>query len=168
MHTVEEAAIALGITVGAVHKAIQQGRLRAERMGGGDQRAGLLLIPQAALDAYPRRGVGRPPGSGAGTTVRISRETGSRLADRTRVTIGRAAWALLGAPPRIKLHTQPLALASAGEGEGYKITIGRGAPRFLTSQEGLTAGVYAVERSGTVLLLHPQPEDRAVGAGEPT
>jgi excisionase family DNA binding protein len=62
---VSEVAEALGITPGAVRKAVADGKIAAIRKGGGEQRAGFLLIEKAEVERYRaehlgRRGVGSP------------------------------------------------------------------------------------------------------------
>ncbi len=54
MRTVAEAAHHLGLTAGAVRDAIAKGKLTAVRVGGGAQRAGLLLIADDQIEAYRR------------------------------------------------------------------------------------------------------------------
>jgi len=54
MRTVAEAAHRLGMTPGAVRDAIAKGKLAAVRVGGGEQRAGLLLIADDQIEAYRR------------------------------------------------------------------------------------------------------------------
>ncbi len=54
MRTVAEAAHHLGMTPGAVRDAIAKGKLTAVRIGGGEQRAGLLLIAADQIEAYRR------------------------------------------------------------------------------------------------------------------
>lgn len=54
MRTVAEAAHHLGMTSGAVRDAIAKGKLTAVRVGGGTQRAGLLLIADDQIEAYRR------------------------------------------------------------------------------------------------------------------
>jgi excisionase family DNA binding protein len=62
---VSEVAEALGITPGAVRKAVADGKIAAIRKGGGEQRAGFLLIEKTEVERYRaehlgRRGVGSP------------------------------------------------------------------------------------------------------------
>ncbi len=52
MRTVAQAAHHLGMTAGAVRDAIAKGKLTAVRVGGGEQRAGLLLIADDQIEAY--------------------------------------------------------------------------------------------------------------------
>jgi len=54
MRTVAQAAHHLGMTPGAVRDAIAKGKLAAVRVGGGGQRAGLLLIADEQIEAYRR------------------------------------------------------------------------------------------------------------------
>jgi len=54
MRTVAEAAHHLGMTAGAVRDAIAKGKLTAVRIGGGERRAGLLLIADDQIEAYRR------------------------------------------------------------------------------------------------------------------
>lgn len=55
LRTVAEAAHQLGMTPGAVRDAIAKGKIEAVRVGGGEQRAGLLLIADDNIEAYRRR-----------------------------------------------------------------------------------------------------------------
>ncbi len=62
---VSETAQELGITPGAVRDAIARGRMQAIRKGGGEQRAGFLLIERTEVERYRaehlgKRGVGSP------------------------------------------------------------------------------------------------------------
>lgn len=62
---VSEAAEALGIKPGAVRDAIARGRMQAIRKGGGNERAGFLLIERTEVERYRtehlgKRGVGSP------------------------------------------------------------------------------------------------------------
>ncbi len=62
---VMEAAESLGIKPGAVRDAIARGRLKAIRKGGGEQRAGFLLIERTEVERYRaqhlgKRGLGSP------------------------------------------------------------------------------------------------------------
>lgn len=54
LRTVTEAAKDLGMTPGAVRDAIAKGKIAAVRVGGGEQRAGLLLIADDQIEAYRR------------------------------------------------------------------------------------------------------------------
>lgn len=54
LRTVTEAAHHLGMTPGAVRDAIAKGKIAAVRVGGGEQRAGLLLITDDQIAAYRR------------------------------------------------------------------------------------------------------------------
>ncbi|GEM_PF-4279668 len=54
LRTVTEAAHQLGMTPGAVRDAIAKGKIAAVRVGGGEQRAGLLLIADDQIEAYRR------------------------------------------------------------------------------------------------------------------
>jgi len=62
---VTEAAQELGITPGGVRNAVAAGTLKAIRKGGGEQRAGFLLIERTEIERYRtehlgKRGVGSP------------------------------------------------------------------------------------------------------------
>jgi len=56
---VSDAAKELGIQPGAVRDAIARGRLTAIRLGGGDQRAGVLLIERTEIERYRRDHLGK-------------------------------------------------------------------------------------------------------------
>ncbi len=56
---VSEVAEELGITPGAVRDAIARGRMEAIRKGGGDHRAGFLLIEKTEVERYRREHLGR-------------------------------------------------------------------------------------------------------------
>jgi len=56
---VTEAADALGIQPGAVRDAIARGRLTAIRKGGGEQRAGFLLIERSEIERYRQEHLGK-------------------------------------------------------------------------------------------------------------
>jgi len=62
---VTEAAQDLGITPGAIRRAISDGKLKAIRKGGGQERAGFLLIERTEIERYRnehlgKRGLGSP------------------------------------------------------------------------------------------------------------
>jgi len=59
MHTVAEAAKQLAITPGAVRYAIAKGKITPVRVGGGGQRAGLLLIPDEQISEYREKYLGK-------------------------------------------------------------------------------------------------------------
>lgn len=154
MLTIAEAAAALGITPGAVRKAIAQGRLVPQRYG-----ARTLLIAPAELERYratPRQSGGRPKTGTGGNHVTIAAELSQHGAERTRITIGRELWSRLGSPKRVKLLARPLRLAAAAEGEGYAVTVGNGAPRFLATGLDVSPGIYSGEVAGTALILRPK------------
>jgi excisionase family DNA binding protein len=59
LRTVTEAAKQLGITPGAVRDAIAKGKIVPVRLGGGGQRAGMLLVPEDQITAYERNYKGK-------------------------------------------------------------------------------------------------------------
>jgi excisionase family DNA binding protein len=56
---VSQVADSLGITPGAVRRAISDGKLGAIRTGGGQQRAGLLLVERDEVERYRREHLGK-------------------------------------------------------------------------------------------------------------
>ncbi len=54
LRTVTETAKHLGMTPGAVRDAIAKGKMEAVRVGGGEQRPGLLLMTDDQIEAYRR------------------------------------------------------------------------------------------------------------------
>jgi excisionase family DNA binding protein len=56
---VSDAAKELGIQPGTVRDAIARGRLAAIRMGGGEHRAGVLLIERTEIERYKRDHLGK-------------------------------------------------------------------------------------------------------------
>ncbi len=56
---VSEVAGELGITPGAVRDAIARGRMAAIRKGGGEQRAGFLLIEKTEVERYRNEVLGK-------------------------------------------------------------------------------------------------------------
>lgn len=164
-YTTAEAAAALGITVGAVRKAIEQGRLAAIRRGGRGQpgqRAAIILIDAAEVERYraaPRAPGGRPKAGTGGRHVRVGAETDQRGSTRLRVTIGRELWRQLGCPARVIVGDDPPTIRVARPGQGYALAVGSGAPRCLVSGLALPLGIYAAERDGDVLRLIPAREE---------
>ncbi|MDE2621159.1 MAG: helix-turn-helix domain-containing protein, partial [Sphingomonadales bacterium] len=150
MLTVKQAAALLGYSEAAVRKLVQTGKLAAVRVGGG-QRAAVLLIAPAEVARYrdtPRAPGGRPRGGAA--TVRVGVEVGAGGANRTRLAIGRAAWAAIGSPARIMVLPGPR-LAPAGNGAGYALATGAGAPRCLVGgamADLLAPGLYDLDAHG--------------------
>lgn len=154
MYTIEGAAMALGITPGAVRKAIGQGRLTPQRFG-----ARTLLLEPAEVERYratPKHAGGRPGRGTGGDHVTIAVELSQHAAERTRITVGRLLWEAMGSPKRIKVLARPLRLAPAAEGEGYAVTTGMGAPRFLVTGLDVSPGTYSGELAGKAIVLRPK------------
>ncbi len=56
---VSEVAEELGIKPGTVRDAIARGRMQAIRKGGGNERAGFLLIERTEMERYRREHLGK-------------------------------------------------------------------------------------------------------------
>ncbi len=154
-YTTSEAATVLGITVGAVRKAIQQGRLSVTRLGGGEQRAGLVLISAAEVaryrDEHPLR-IGRPKAGTDGHHIRVVEELAQSGSTRMRIFIGKGLWRALGQPDHIAITADPLMITPATGDDGYALVVGDGVPRCFITKLSLQLGTYEAEISDGKLV----------------
>ncbi len=61
--TIDEVAGNLGIQPGAVRAAISRGQIEAERLGGTEKKAGMLLVKRSQVERYRRERLGRRGGN---------------------------------------------------------------------------------------------------------
>ncbi len=86
---VSQVAEALGIQPGAVRTAIAKGKMAAIRMGGGETRAGFLLIERAEVERYRvdhlgKRGAASPDHPGTGGRPKKTTTTDAPGSSRTK------------------------------------------------------------------------------------